>query len=52
MNTARQRLTQEFGLGEDPDVLYGLADELYTGLRFSDCYALTSKSVLPLHTAR
>ena len=46
MTIARQRLTQEFGLGDDPDVLFGLADELYTGMKFAECYKVTTKYVL------
>ena len=43
MTIARERLTQEFGLGDDPDVLFGLADELYTGMKFAECYKVTTK---------
>lgn len=48
MTTARQRLTDKFGLGDDPDVLFGLADELYTGMKFAECYKVTTKSVSPI----
>ncbi|KAK4700979.1 anaphase-promoting complex subunit 6, partial [Phenoliferia sp. Uapishka_3] len=50
MTVARQRLTDEFGLGDDPDVLFGLADELYTGMRFAECFRVTSK-VLAIHSS-
>lgn len=43
MTSARQRLTDEYGLGDDPDVLFGLADELYNGMRFAECYRVTTK---------
>ncbi len=43
MAVARERLGTEFGLSEDPDVMFGLADELYSGMRFAECYKLTSK---------
>lgn len=45
MAVARQRLITEHGLGEDPDVMFGLADEMYTSLRFAECYKLTSRYV-------
>ncbi|SCV67863.1 BQ2448_5474 [Microbotryum intermedium] len=48
MAIARQRLTHEFGLGDDPDVMFSLVDELYTSLRFAECYKLTSKCVMTL----
>ena len=35
----------EYGLMDDPDVLFGLADELYSAMRYADCYAVTSKWV-------
>lgn len=50
MTTARQRLTDKFGLGDDPDVLFGLADELYTGMKFAECYKVTTK-ILALHSS-
>lgn len=48
MAVARQRLTEDYGMVEDPDVMFGLADELYSGMRFAECYKLTSKSVRSL----
>ncbi|SCZ93056.1 BZ3500_MvSof-1268-A1-R1_Chr6-2g08433 [Microbotryum saponariae] len=50
MAMARQRLTHEFGLGDDPDVMFSLVDELYTSLRFAECYKLTSK-ILSIHSS-
>lgn len=43
MAIARERLGSEFGLEEDADVMFGLADELYSGMRFAECYKLTTK---------
>ncbi|KAM0754433.1 cell division control protein 16 [Meredithblackwellia eburnea MCA 4105] len=50
MTEARDRLSEEYGLGQDPDVLFGLADELYTALRFAECYKVTSK-ILSIHSS-
>lgn len=47
MTIARQRLTVDYGLGDDPDVLFGLADELYAAMRFAECFRVTSKLVVP-----
>lgn len=53
-------LMKDYGLQDDPDVLYGLADELYTAMRYADCYAITCRileihdthaGTLPLHLA-
>ena len=40
-----QALMQDYGLSNDPDVLFGLADELYTSMRYSDCFSVTTKYV-------
>jgi hypothetical protein len=40
---ARKRLTEEFGLGDNCDLLYTLADSLYNQLRWADCFAVTSR---------
>ncbi|CDW97270.1 hypothetical protein [Sporisorium scitamineum] len=40
---ARRRLVEEFGLSEDADVLYGLASELFSRLRFADAFVVTSR---------
>ncbi|KAI5474174.1 cell division control protein Cdc16 [Pseudohyphozyma bogoriensis] len=50
MTVARERLTNDFGLGDDPDVMFGLADELYSGLRFAECYRITSR-ILAKHSS-
>lgn len=39
----RRKLVDEWGLGDNPDVLYSFADALYTQLRWADCYAVTSR---------
>lgn len=40
----RKRLVEEFGLSDNPDVLYSFADALYTQFRWADCFAITSRS--------
>lgn len=40
---ARTRLVDEYGLGDNPDVLYSFADALYTNFRFADCFTVTSR---------
>ncbi|KAI0648950.1 TPR-like protein [Trametes meyenii] len=56
----RRKLVDEYGLGDNPDVLYSFADALYTQLRWADCFAVTSrilglvdihKATIPLHVA-
>ena len=47
---ARQELSSVYGLGENCDVLVGLADELYARYKWEDCYEVTSKCVNLLHT--
>ncbi|KAJ7274524.1 hypothetical protein B0H12DRAFT_1089105 [Mycena haematopus] len=56
----RQRLVEEYGLGDNPDVLFSFADALYTGFRWADCFAITTrilglvsihKATMPLHIA-
>ncbi|TBU24014.1 TPR-like protein [Dichomitus squalens] len=56
----RKRLVDEYGLGDNPDVLFSFADALYTQLRWADCFAVTSrilslvnvhKNTMPLHIA-
>lgn len=39
----RQKLVQEYGLGDNPDVLLSFADALFSDFRFADCYAITSR---------
>ncbi|WVQ74870.1 hypothetical protein IAR50_004477 [Cryptococcus sp. DSM 104548] len=50
--TARERLTRQYALGDNCDVLVGLADELYSKYKWEECYAVTSKilSRIPGHT--
>ncbi|GAA5868417.1 hypothetical protein JCM3774_003289 [Rhodotorula dairenensis] len=50
MTIARQRLAAEYGLGNDPDVLFSRADELHTAMRFAECYKITTH-VLAAHPA-
>jgi anaphase-promoting complex subunit 6 len=40
----RQRLVEEFGLGDNPDVLFSFADSLYANFQFADCFTITSRS--------
>ncbi|WWC93598.1 hypothetical protein V866_000433 [Kwoniella sp. B9012] len=56
----REELTKQYGLGDNCDVLVGLADELYSKYKWEDCYAVTTKilsripghpTALPLHLA-
>ncbi|KAF7312234.1 TPR-REGION domain-containing protein [Mycena indigotica] len=56
----RERLVQEFGLGDNPDVLFSFADALYTQFRWADCFAITTRILglvsihnptMPLHIA-
>ena len=44
----RKRLVDEYGLGDNPDVLFSFADALYTQLRWADCFAVTSRYAPPL----
>ncbi|SAM84653.1 related to anaphase control protein cut9 [Ustilago bromivora] len=57
---ARRRLADEYGLADDPDVLHGLAAELFSRLRFADAFVVTSRiselsadhpATLPIHIA-
>ncbi|WVO17769.1 hypothetical protein L204_105467 [Cryptococcus depauperatus] len=57
---AREALTNEYALGDNCDVLVGLADEFYAKYKWEECYAVTSKilsripnhpAALPLHLA-
>ncbi|KAG6828887.1 hypothetical protein H0H92_006444 [Tricholoma furcatifolium] len=56
----RQRLVEEYNLGDNPDVLYSFADALYSGFRWADCLVITSRVLdlvsihnptMPLHIA-
>ncbi|KAH7907018.1 hypothetical protein BJ138DRAFT_1015194 [Hygrophoropsis aurantiaca] len=48
----RRRLVDEFGLSDNPDVLFSFADALYTQFRWADCYVMTSRilSLVAVHT--
>ncbi|GAA5941504.1 anaphase promoting complex subunit CDC16 [Sporobolomyces koalae] len=57
---ARKRLKEDYALGNDPDVLFSLADEMYNGMRYAECFKVTSKILsrypshrptLPIHLA-
>ena len=39
----RQRLVDDYGLRDNPDVLYSFADALYVSFRWADCFAITSR---------
>ena len=41
----RRRLVEEFGLSDNPDVLFSFADALYTQARYADCYVVTQRLV-------
>ncbi|KAH0585019.1 hypothetical protein H2248_008288 [Termitomyces sp. 'cryptogamus'] len=56
----RQRLVEEYDLGDNPDVLYSFADALYADFRWADCFVITSRilglvsihnATMPLHIA-
>ena len=46
----RQRLVDEFGLGDNPDVLYSFADALYCNFRWADCFTITTRSAVLTHS--
>ncbi|KAI0701318.1 TPR-like protein [Cytidiella melzeri] len=57
---ARTKLVEEYGLGDNPDVLYSFADALYSQFRWADCFVITSRILglvsvhaptMPLHIA-
>ncbi|KAI0034227.1 TPR-like protein [Vararia minispora EC-137] len=57
---ARRRLAEEFGLSDNPDVLFSFADALYAQFRWADCFTITSRILglvavhaptMPLHIA-
>lgn len=39
----RRRLVEEFGLSDNPDVLFSFADALYAQFRWADCYTITTR---------
>ena len=44
---ARKRLVEEFGLSDNPDVLFSFAEALYISFRWADCFAITTRYVHP-----
>lgn len=40
---ARKKLVEDYGLGDNPDVLFSFADALYSNFRWADCFAVTSR---------
>ena len=40
---ARRKLVEDYGLGDNPDVLYSFADALYSQFRWADCFTITSR---------
>ncbi|SJL04405.1 uncharacterized protein ARMOST_07771 [Armillaria ostoyae] len=57
---ARQKLVEQYHLGDNPDVLFSFADSLYLSFRWHDCFTITSRILslisihdhtLPLHIA-
>ena len=40
---ARKELVSRYALGDNCDVLVGLADELYARYKWEDCYTVTSR---------
>ncbi|THH16661.1 hypothetical protein EW146_g4012 [Bondarzewia mesenterica] len=56
----RRRLAEEFGLSDNPDVLFSFADALYAQFRWADCFVITTRILglvsvhaptMPLHIA-
>jgi anaphase-promoting complex subunit 6 len=47
----RQRLVEEYNLGDNPDVLFSFADALYSNFRWADCFTITSRYGF-IHLAR
>lgn len=39
----RQKLVDNYGLSDNPDVLFSFADALYTNFRWADCFTITSR---------
>lgn len=44
----RQRLVEDYHLGDNPDVLFSFADALYNNFRWTDCFSVTSRYTHPL----
>lgn len=56
----RQKLVEEYNLGDNPDVLFSFADALYANFRWADCFTITTRVLglvsihnltMPLHIA-
>jgi anaphase-promoting complex subunit 6 len=41
----RMRLVDDYGLGDNPDVLFSFAEALYVRFRWAECFAITSRWV-------
>lgn len=41
----RQKLVEDYGLGDNPDVLYSFADALYAKFRWADCHLITQRCI-------
>lgn len=57
---ARRQLISEYGLGHNPDILLGLAEEMYARMQYEDAYAVTQRimelskdheAALPIHVS-
>ncbi|KIY65733.1 TPR-like protein [Cylindrobasidium torrendii FP15055 ss-10] len=48
---ARQKLVQQYGMKDNPDVLFSFADTLYISFRWKDCFTITSRilTLIPIH---
>jgi len=40
---ARHKLSTEYRLADNVDVLFGFADSLFADYRYADCFAITSR---------
>lgn len=45
MALARQRLVEDYGMSENPDVLFAFAESMYAQYRWEDAFAITSRFV-------
>jgi anaphase-promoting complex subunit 6 len=43
MALARQRLVEEYGMGENPDVLGSFAETMYAQYRWEDAFSITTR---------
>ncbi|KAG8885545.1 anaphase promoting complex subunit cdc16 [Tulasnella sp. 332] len=53
MALARQRLVEDYGMSENPDVLFAFAESFYAQYRWEDAFAITSRiqQLVGLHSA-